>query len=203
MVEVRTVGRELVPAVVVPLVRAFWDFPETVHLLPSERARRRVLPRYLTSDALDAVGFGTLFAAVDADEVVGAAAWVPPGGYPIGLARQSRAIWDLVPTLPWTWRQAQEAARGQRGNRSRHEGRPPHYWLRAVGVDPAHQHRGVGRALLRAGLDRADEEGVGSFLFTATTENAGWYEHFGFRTEEQYRPTPRWPTVWAMWRDPA
>ena len=195
-------GADAVHEVVGPLVRAFWDYPETVHLLPNEESRRRVLPRYLESDTRDAARFGTLLAAVEAGKVVGAAAWQLPGGYPLGRRRSLRQIRDVAPTLPWTFREAREAGRGQRANRSRHRPHPPHFWLQVIGIDPDHQHTGVGAALLRPVLDRADHEGAGSFLFTATPENAAWYKRFGFRTEAEYQPTPRWPTVWAMWRAP-
>jgi hypothetical protein len=52
-------------------------------------------------------------------------------------------------------------------------------------------------------LHRADARGVGCFLQTATSDNVGWYEQFGFAVAASYRPTPFWPEVWAMWRDPA
>lgn len=132
---------------------------------------------------------------MDGDQVVGGAAWLPPQGYPIPLRRQARQLWDLAPSLPWALRSAREASRGQRANRACHHGHPPHYYLRTVGVDPAHQHRGVCRALLAPVLDRADHEGASAFLFTATAENVSWYERLGFQTEAEYHPTPTWPTV--------
>ena len=129
--------RKIIP----PLTRAFWDFPETLHLIPKEQNRHRVLPRYLASDVADAARYGTVFAAFDHNEVLGAATWLPPHTYPIGTRRQIRQVWRLVPTLPWTIRQAAEAARGHRANRARHKDQAPHYFLRAVGVDPPFQRR--------------------------------------------------------------
>lgn len=189
--------RRVVPA----LVSAFWDYPETRHLLPGERARRRVLPRYLASDARDAARHGTLLAAHGGNKPVGAAAWLPPGAYPISGWRQAVQAIRLAPIAPWGARALAEALRGQAANRSHHVDLPPHYWLRAIGVHPASQGLGVGRRLMAPVLARADEEGRGCFLFTATEANVGWYGSLGFEVRSTFHPTPRWPRVWAMWRE--
>ncbi len=183
-------------------MRAFWTFPESVHLLPDEDRRRRVLPRYLASDALDAADHGVLMGAEVDGTLVGAAAWLPPEAYPLSLARQVRQLLHVLPVAPWAIGAAREARRGQEANRAPHRARPPHYWLRAVGVDPAWQGRGVGTELIRPVLDRADHERRGAYLLTATPGNVTWYEGLGFSTVAAFRPTPRWPQVWAMWREP-
>jgi len=185
-----------------PMVKAFWDYEETRHLLPQPRQRAHALPRYLASDLRDAARFELAFAAVVADEIVGAAAWLPPPAYPVSVGRQLLQAVELAPTLPWTWRTAREARRGQVANRRVHRAQPPHYYLRAIGVDPAKQRHGAGGALLAPVLESADADGVGCFLTTATAPNVAWYRRFGFRVVEEYTPTPTWPTVWAMWRDP-
>jgi GNAT superfamily N-acetyltransferase len=182
-------------------MRAFWDFPETCHLLPRERARRRVLPRYLGSDARDAAAFGTLQCVSDEGSVVGAAAWLPPHAYPVSLRRQAAEAFHLLPIVPWSIGALRKALKGQAANRDQHAGCPPHYWLRAIGVDPDRQGQGVGTLMMRSLLDRADADYRGCFLFTATEQNAHWYESFGFTVLSTYHPTPEWPQVWAMWRD--
>ncbi len=189
-------------AITTCLTRSLWDFPETVHLLPNERNRYRVLPRYLRSDAKDAASFHALFAAQDGAVVVGAAAWLPPGAYPINGRRQLAEAMQLLPVAPWGIGALVKGRRGQAANRSRHIGCPPHYWLRAIGVDPDRQREGIGTELIRPVLLRADQEQLGCFLFTATAANAAWYESLGFATMEKYNPTPTWPTSWAMWRAP-
>jgi GNAT superfamily N-acetyltransferase len=189
-------------AAVKVLASAFWDYPETVHLLPDERRRSRVLPRYLLSDARDALGFSMLLGAFDGDHLVGAAAWIPPEAYPVSVGRQARQLVDLAPALPWAWRCLREAQRAQKANRTYHRRHPEHFYLRAVGVDPGSQGHGHGASLLTPILDRADEQGVGCFLQTATAGNVRWYEQFGFAVADAYRPTPTWPDTWSMWRPP-
>jgi ribosomal protein S18 acetylase RimI-like enzyme len=200
-VEVTALGRGDAARAVPALVRAFWDFPETVHLLADARARRRVLPRFLGTDVRDSAGFDTLLAATDAGVVVGAAAWLPPSGYPVTAWRQVKQVGHLLPIAPWGVHAAREGMRGRRVVRDHHDRFGPHYYLRAIGVDPEHQGRGIGAALVRPMLARASAEGVGCYLTTTTEANVAWYLHLGFTRVATFHPTPGWPEVSAMWRD--
>jgi hypothetical protein len=47
LIAVTKLGRADRGSAVAALGAAFWEYPESVHLLPNERHRRRVLPRYL------------------------------------------------------------------------------------------------------------------------------------------------------------
>jgi GNAT superfamily N-acetyltransferase len=184
------------------LTSAFWEYPETVHLLPDERRRRHVLPRYLLSDACDAARFGTLYERRVDSAIAGVGAWIPPEAYPVSLRRQLLQLVDLAPALPWGWQAAREAQRAQGVNRAHHRPLPPHFYLRAIGVDPQRQGHGIGSSLMHPVLDAADRRKIGCFLQTATLANVHWYERFGFTVAVTYRPTPTWPDTWAMWRDP-
>jgi GNAT superfamily N-acetyltransferase len=59
----------------------------------------------------------------------------------------------------------------------------PHYYLGAVGVDPARKGRGFGTALVRAFTDLADDDSAaeGTFLETASPANIGFYQALGFQ----------------------
>jgi GNAT superfamily N-acetyltransferase len=184
------------------LVRAFWDFPDTLHLLPDVDVRRRVLPRFLATDVRDSASVGSLLAVFEGDEIVGAAAWLPPSAYPVTGWRQVKQIGHLLPAAPWGYRAAREGMRGRQVVREHHGRFGPHHHLRAIGVDPPRQGRGIGAALVRPVLDRATADGVGCYLTTTTEENVAWYVHLGFTRVATFHPTPTWPEVSAMWRDP-
>jgi GNAT superfamily N-acetyltransferase len=75
----------------------------------------------------------------------------------------------------------------------------PHWYLAVLGVDPEHQHRGVGRALLRGYLERVDAEGAPGYLETDRPQNVAFYESEGFQVARKVEvlDTP----IWCMWRD--
>jgi GNAT superfamily N-acetyltransferase len=53
-------------------------------------------------------------------------------------------------------------------------------YLWFLGVDPAHQHKGVGSVLLKEILTKCDLEARPVCLETSTLKNLPWYENFGF-----------------------
>ena len=75
-------------------------------------------------------------------------------------------------------------------------------FLDMVGVDPDHQGRGIGRALVELGLAHADERGAAAFLETGTERNVGYYERFGFRVVAEEDAPDGGPHVWFMRREP-
>jgi len=56
----------------------------------------------------------------------------------------------------------------------------PHWYLPLVGVDPAHQGRGLGAALMRRALERCDADGVPAYLESSNPRNITLYERHGF-----------------------
>ena len=76
----------------------------------------------------------------------------------------------------------------------------PHRYLGTLGVDPRHHRRGVGVALLRHWLARADEEEVAVYLETDRSENLAFYGQVGFEVvrEAEVVGVP----IWCMQRPP-
>jgi hypothetical protein len=144
----------------------------------------------------------TLLAVRHEGEVVGAAAWLPPGAYPIPPRRQLRQAVDLVPAAVAARSCLREVQRARPVNRAHHRGFPPHFYLRALGIAPSQKSKGYGSSVVRPVVALADAQGVGCFLQTATADNVAWYARFGFEVAATYRPTPTWPQVWNPWREP-
>ncbi|MEA2521546.1 MAG: hypothetical protein QOI81_1192 [Actinomycetota bacterium] len=68
---------------------------------------------------------------------------------------------------------------------------------------PDRQGEGIGSALLRDGLERADAQGIPSWLETSKARNAAYYEGFGFVTLADERAPDDGPRIWFMRREPA
>jgi len=61
----------------------------------------------------------------------------------------------------------------------------PHWYLMAIGVEPLHQGKGFGSALVRSGMRRADQDGKVIYLETESEINVSFYERLGFEVIEE------------------
>ncbi|MGW1979456.1 GNAT family N-acetyltransferase [Streptomyces sp. NPDC001889] len=77
-----------------------------------------------------------------------------------------------------------------------------HDYLWLIAVDPAHQGRGLGTALLRPALDRCDRTSRPAYLEASSPSSRRLYSRLGFSTDEPPLVLPDGPPVWPMWRDP-
>lgn len=187
----------------------------TIHRVP---ALAPVLARTFADDAMVAWPFhdhdveeraAPLFAAllreyaalgivIEADDGAGVAAWIPPES-DVGLEQVNVATWSEVVGLTddggdryhrfWSWLESYVP----------HE---PHWMLDMVGVDPARQGEGIGSALVRYGVERAEDDGVPAFLETSKARNVPYYERFGFRTAAEEDAPDGGPHIWFMRLDP-
>ena len=82
-----------------------------------------------------------------------------------------------------------------------HHPKAPHYYLFALGVDPAHQGRGLGSTLLRAVTSQCDAKNAPAYLEASTEKNARLYQRHGFRVTEEFGWRRTCPP-WLMWREP-
>lgn len=118
----------------------------------------------------------------------------PPGLRPLPLPPTSLQLRCL---FGQGWRVAR---RWQRVHSELDSLRPAeaHWYVHLLGVAPAAQGRGLGRALLRDLLVRVDAEGAASYLETDRPENLRFYEREGYAvvSEEQIVGV----SVWRMWR---
>lgn len=76
----------------------------------------------------------------------------------------------------------------------------PHWYLEAIGVEPDHQGAGLGSALVRAGIARADRDKTPVYLETETEGNVGYYEYLGFGVVDQIVATGLDLPLWMMTR---
>jgi ribosomal protein S18 acetylase RimI-like enzyme len=164
-------------AAVAVLARAFQDHPVYRYALPDETVRRRRLPGLMQTMVVTMYGDAGLLDVADGGTgpVVGAAAWHRPGRTDPGAVRMLRGV------LGMAWATRTRLGEWSRLGTAIERLRPeePHWYLFHVGAEPGHQARGVGSALVRRGLERADADGVAAHLECAP-DLVAYYARFGF-----------------------
>jgi ribosomal protein S18 acetylase RimI-like enzyme len=121
---------------------------------------------------------GRAFAAGTAHRVdgfAGAALWLPPG---IGPDEDTLAA-ILQETVAAERQAEMSAVLEQMGGCHPSE---PHWYLPMIGVDPVHQHKGHGSALLRHALRQCDDQHAPAYLESSNPANIPLYERHGFVT---------------------
>jgi ribosomal protein S18 acetylase RimI-like enzyme len=176
------------------LVRAFDEDPLINWLVQAERREDGF--RRLFSEVMR---FGLRAGEVLTTEArEGTAIWFAPGRYRMGWV----GILGLLPQVARAFGPLSMLSKVLAVNEvgQRHP-REPHWYLFTFGVDPAHQGKGVGGALLRHALRKVDAERAPAYLETAVERNLGLYQRFGFSTVEKVQVPRGGPPVWCMWRE--
>jgi ribosomal protein S18 acetylase RimI-like enzyme len=193
--DVRKVSASDLPRVVEALARSFYDDPIFSWVAPDDARRVGKLER----------GFD-LFArrvwfphdeAYTTDRLIGAAFWMPPGTWHLGLLAQLR----LLPMMAVITRRDLPRLLGVLNAIETKHPHDHHYYLPLVGIAPDWQGRGFGSALLRPMLERCDRESVPAYLEATSPRNRALYERHGFTVVEELRVKDS-PPLWRMWRSP-
>ncbi len=132
------------------------------------------------------VALGTVWVAGDADAV---ALWDPPR-----LPGQNQ---DRTSHPEPTYADVGVHERLEAYDRavSGHLPEPPYWYLGVLGTHPRAAGRGLGRLLMRHGLDLARADGLPAVLETTRPENVGLYERAGWRVLAEIvgaEPSPIW-----------
>jgi GNAT superfamily N-acetyltransferase len=184
------------------LTRSFLTNPNFVNLFPDEEVRARALPHVQRACLRDALRAGHVYMASRGGEILGVAAWLPPGGFPLSARRQLAAAPDMARVLAAAPRSLGRLLRFTSGLAKLHPAQP-HWYLEAVGVEPGARGLGIGTRLLEPVLARADEAGQPCYLETMTERNVAWYGRLGFEVRSAgVSFTAGGPPNWTMLRRP-
>jgi GNAT superfamily N-acetyltransferase len=182
--EVRLARRSEIGELAGVLARAFVRDPFYAYLAgeASERTQRMRdgwtgILRF-TSDNLSAT--------YTTDDLAGVAMWHPPGYHGADFVESIRLL-PSVSRLAGGFGRLREISRAISAleERRRRHASMPHYYLSALGVEPDRQGEGIGTALMRPVLERADREQRPCYLETATARNVLLYERAGFAVVDE------------------
>jgi ribosomal protein S18 acetylase RimI-like enzyme len=187
MSDVRAADPSEVDTVAGILVEAFQDDPVSRWVFPDDERRRTVSHPVFFGAILEA-GFAT--GHVDVTEDLAAAViWLPAGGDDDPIEGLDPAEADRLGVLLGLMAGLEPAG--------------PLWHAQFIGVRPGRQRRGIGARLLRHGLDRADAEGVPTYLEASSPDSTRLYRRLGFQDHgPAFRP-PGGPPMQPMRRAPA
>jgi ribosomal protein S18 acetylase RimI-like enzyme len=176
---------------------AFAEDPLFDWLARPGRARPRALQRFFaTILRRRTVPHGETWITADASA---AAAWIPPSAQdaPASFAEDMRLL-PLMLRLTGISRLSRGAAMAA----AMEDAHPatPYFYLAFIAVAPRMQGRGLGSALLKQTLARADGLGVDAYLENSNPRNLRLYERAGFSVTREIRARRAAPPVYAMWR---
>jgi GNAT superfamily N-acetyltransferase len=193
---VAPVKPEQIRDVAAAIARGFDDNEIWVWLIPDDRKRLGLLTRrYAAMIKHVCIPRGGAWATAD---LQGAALWTPPDRLKWTLREQLHEELSLLPGLG-----LRGAMRGRRLYALFRANHPsaPHYYLDTLSIDPDHQRRGYGSALLAPLLERADAERMPVYLETQRRDNVPFYRRFGFEETGEMSLADS-PPLWKMWREP-
>jgi ribosomal protein S18 acetylase RimI-like enzyme len=133
-------------------------------------------------------------------EQTGAAMWLPPG-----VAAKPPLHWRLMIVI---WKFVSNGSldsmkRGELVDKLMSARHPyePHFYLRSIGASLENQGRGIGSALLEAGLSACDRQGMPAYLESSNEKNNPLYERYGFEVVDEQSLPEGGPTIWFMHRE--
>ncbi len=189
---IREAASEDVAGAADTLAEAFRDYPFTRHTISADDhlARLREFQRLFLAEV--GLPHGRVWVSEDLSAV---AVWSTPdsGGADEVMAGMLPTLVNLAGDRADAFASAEEVMEA-------HRPKEPVWFLGTVGVRPGARGRGLGRAVVRAGLREADAEGVPAFLETSTPENVRLYESLGFAVTAEYELPDGGPRTWSMFR---
>jgi len=134
-------------------------------------------------------------------ERTGAAMWLPPGI----STKSAKLHWRM---LPFGWNLVRRGGLKRFVTRGEALGKvtlaaypaEPHFYLGFIGASLGQQGRGIGSALLKAGLAACDKQAAIAYLESSNVENNPLYERHGFEVIGEATLPDGGPTIWFMKR---
>jgi GNAT superfamily N-acetyltransferase len=202
VVETLVLDRRTLDEVAVVATEAFADDPFFSFLSPSVNLRRRGLRIYWRAAVASLAERGLVLGVRrDDGRLVGVAAFVRPGRYPLPAMAQLRQAGSAF------WALAARPAAIVDGSKyllaiDKAHPREPLWYLELLVVDPSAQRGGVGAALQDHVYRMADQEQVPSYLETQKADNLAYYRRFGYEQVQELHPVKKGPPLWTMRREP-
>lgn len=161
------------------LAKSFYTYPMFKFYFPDPKRRTRYLPWYFRNVLRCARRYGDVFTTRDVDGVIFS---LPPKHTKLSTWQYIQNGFFLTPFL-MGWRNYRRSMQCERFVADTHAQLMfdrPHFYLWGLAVDPDKKAKGIGTALLRPVLQKADAEKLPVYLETHDEKNVAYYQRFGF-----------------------
>jgi len=167
-----------IPAAGATLARAFYDDPLMLYAIPDAAERTRLLPDMYAR----MIRFGTLAGEVyvTAGTVEGVALWLPPNAKWSRENLEASGMHEIPNLIGNDAYQRYREVVGREWQARERDMTRPCWYLFLLGVEPSRQRRGLGGALMRPVIERADADQVACYLETENERNVAFYIKQGF-----------------------
>ncbi len=188
------------PAAAKGLSKAFMKDPLQNYTFPDDAERIEKSPAHFSAALKYGLLFGEVYATPNGE---GASIWLKPGGTEITQERADAAGFTALPDE--IGEDAFErffSVIGFGDAYHKLDVPEPHWYTMVLGVDPAFQGQGLGRALLQPVIDKAKTEGVSLYLETAQPSNVSFYKKIGFDVLRELKEPNSGLDLWTFRLDP-
>jgi GNAT superfamily N-acetyltransferase len=183
------------PVVVDVLAEALQNDPVTAWVFPGAQRRRATLPSFFHTVVEDTLEHGEIYLTGSG---AGVTLFMPPDAPAITPAQHDAHQRRL---RACTGEFAERTVLISRLLEERHPRQYAHYYVVFNAVRPARQGQGIGGEILRRILDRADADGVGTYIECSTPRSLRLMLRHGFHDLAPL-PLPEGPSLYPAWRDP-
>lgn len=182
---IRRAGADDKAQVCITLATAFAAGPVAEWLVPDKAQRLPLYLQYSSAGYDHAISHGLIHTTPSR---AGAAVWFPYDPAQPGHEEHGEPTFERIAQLDAVLARLQPDR--------------PHHHLAFLGVDPVHQRRGLGSALLRHHHRTLDSRKIPAFLVATSAGSRDLYLRHGYLIREEIA-LPDGPPLWAMWREPA
>ena len=167
-----------IPAAAATLARAFHGDPLMIYAIPDAAERARLLPEVYAR----MIRFGSLAGEVHttAGALEGAAIWLPPNAKWTRENLEASGMHQLATLIGNDSYQRYREVVGREWQARERDMTDACWYLFILGIEPSRQRRGLGGALMRPVLERADSEHLACYLETENERNVTFYLKQGF-----------------------
>lgn len=179
---------------------AFFNYPMLTYYFPNPKRRKRWLPWYMEKTLNCARRYGEVFIT---DDFSGVIFILPPGHTRITFGEYIRNGFLFVPFIVGfkNYFKNDECEKFVADTHERLMSGREHYYLWGLVANPSTQRKGVGSALLKVLLDKADTEKMPVYLETHDKNNVIYYERFGFKLVHTDVIPKHGLDIWCMLRE--